>query len=77
MSARALSVSSCKSSDDSQGLLSKILGLGPVEKATAAHSKVLTERETLYEFECKFKLHLILKYTCKHFFVYKKGCYLL
>ena len=56
LSARTLSVSSYKGKEDSEGLISKILGLGSVEKATDAHSKVLTERETLYEFECKSNL---------------------
>ena len=54
VSARAFSVSLSRSKDDSQGLLAKILGVGSLEKAIDAHSKVLTERETLYEFECKF-----------------------
>jgi len=51
VSARAFSVSLSRSKDDSQGLLAKILGVGSLEKAIDAHSKVLTERETLYEFE--------------------------
>ena len=54
ISVRALSVSS-KRRDDSESLFSRLLGL-QVEKATDAHSKVLTEKETLYEFECKFYL---------------------
>ena len=54
ISARALSISSFKRKEESEGLLSKILGIQSVEKATDAHSKVLTERDTLYEFECKF-----------------------
>ena len=53
MSARTLSISSYKRNEDSQSFFSKIIGSGSVEKATDAHSKVLTERETLYEFECK------------------------
>ena len=61
VSARALSVSSYRSKEDSQGLLSKFLGGGTVEKATDAHSKVLTERETLYEFECKLSLRSVTK----------------
>lgn len=54
VSARGFSVSLSRSEDDSQGLFAKILGVGSLEKAIDAHSKVLTERETLYEFECKF-----------------------
>ena len=53
-SARGLSISISRSKEDSQGLFANIFGLGSLEKATDAHSKVLTERETLYEFECKF-----------------------
>lgn len=46
-SARALSITSYKR---------KLFGLESVEKATDAHSKLLTEKDTLYEFECKFNL---------------------
>jgi len=44
-SARALSITSYKR---------KLFGEESVEKATDAHSKLLTEKDTLYEFECKF-----------------------
>lgn len=43
-SARALSITSNKS---------KFFGQESVGKATDAHSKLLTEKDTLYEFECK------------------------
>lgn len=55
VAARNLSISTCYRREDSQSLFTKILGVGSLEKATDAHSKVLTERETLYEFECKFE----------------------
>ncbi|CAH3109210.1 unnamed protein product [Porites lobata] len=47
--ARGLSLSGYRNSDES--LFSRMLGLGSVEKATDAHSKVLAGRDTLYEFE--------------------------
>lgn len=51
ISARAFSITSYKRREESEGFFSKIMH--SVEKATDAHSKVLTERDTLYEFECK------------------------
>ena len=46
-SARALSITSYKR---------RFFGDESVEKAKDAHSKLLTEKDTLYEFECKFYL---------------------
>lgn len=43
-SARALSITSYKR---------KLFGEDSVEKATHAHSKLLSKKDTLYEFECK------------------------
>ena len=44
-SARALSITSYKR---------KLFGEDSVEKATESHSKILSKKDTLYEFECKF-----------------------
>jgi len=44
-SARALSITSYKR---------RLFGKESVEKPTDAHSKLLSEKDTLYEFECKF-----------------------
>lgn len=57
-SARALSITSNKS---------KFFGQELVGKATDAHSKLLTEKDTLYEFECKVlsirkRLHCLILY---------------
>ena len=57
-SARTLSITSNKS---------KFFGQELVGKATDAHSKLLTEKDTLYEFECKVlsirkRLHRLILY---------------
>ena len=52
-SSKAFSTTVARNSEEDKGFLSNLFGLQQVVKATDAHSKVLTQRDILYEIECK------------------------